>query len=276
MLGLAAWLLALPAGAAADAKLLDAGGTDPWEGFNRRIFWFNMQLDRFVLEPAGIAWDTVLPDVVQTSIRNVYDNLRFPVLVVNDALQLKPEAVAEDIGRFLINSIWGVGGLWDAAALAGLEANDEDFGQTLGTWGVPSGPYLVLPFFGASSPRDTLGLAVDAGIGYGAWFGVGIPIYLSVTITGADIVNRRSLLIDEIREEKAAAFDFYVFVRNAYTQNRARRVEDALETPEEVEAVEEAADDLYHPDEEGGDDLYHPDEEGEDDLYYPDEEDADE
>lgn len=237
-----------PAIALAEPDPLEAGVTrDPWEGFNRRIFWFNMQLDRFVLEPAGTAWDFVLPDLVQTSIRNVYDHIRFPIIVTNDALQLKPEAVAQDIGRFVINTVWGVVGIWDAAAMVELKANDEDFGQTLGYWGVPSGPYLVLPFFGASSPRDTVGLAVDAGIGYGAWFAVGIPVYVSASITAVDVVNRRSLLLEEIREEKAAAFDFYVFVRNAYIQNRARRVRDAAEDPKDEE------EDLYYLDEEGGD-----------------------
>ncbi len=255
----AAWLAALPApaGAAPDPGPNEVGVTaDPWEGFNRRVFWINMQLDRFVLEPAGTAWDWVLPDLVQTSIRNVYDHIRFPILVVNDALQLKPEAVAEDIGRFVINSVWGILGIWDAAAMAGLYANDEDFGQTLGYWGVPSGPYLVLPFFGPSSPRDAVGLAGDAAIGYGAWFAVGIPIYVSASITAVDVVNRRSLLLDEIREEKAAALDFYVFVRNAYIQNRARRVDDA----EEYERSTEPQEDLYYIDEE--EDLYYPEEEG--------------
>jgi phospholipid-binding lipoprotein MlaA len=248
-----------PARAEPDPEpVLEAGVTrDPWEGFNRRIFWFNLQLDRFVLEPVAIGWDAVLPDLVQRSVRNVYDHARFPILLVNDALQLKPEAMAQDIGRFAINTVWGVMGIWDAAALVDLPANDEDFGQTLGYWGVPSGPYLVLPFFGPSSPRDTVGLAGDAAIGYGAWFAAGIPIYVSASITGVDVVNRRSLLIETIREEKAQAFDFYVFVRNAYIQNRERKVRDA------VEGVEE-------PDDEG--DLYYLDEESDEELYYPEEE----
>lgn len=220
--------------------------SDPWEGFNRKIFWFNEKLDQFVLEPVATGWDWVLPDLAQTSIRNVYDHLRFPVIVVNDALQLKPVAVAEDLGRFTINTLWGVGGIWDAAALVDLEANDEDFGQTLGYWGVPPGPYLVLPFFGPSSPRDTVGLAGDAAIGYGAWFAAGIPIFISASMTTVDIVNRRSLLLEEIDEERKAAFDFYVFVRNAWIQNRERRVRDG-----EQEAVElEDEQDLYYFDDE--------------------------
>jgi phospholipid-binding lipoprotein MlaA len=240
--------------------VLEAGVTrDPWEGLNRRTFWFNMQLDRFVLEPVAIGWDKVLPDLVQRSIDNVYDNLRFPVRVLNDALQLKPEAVAQDIGRFAINTIWGIGGIWDAAALVDLHANDEDFGQTLGYWGVPSGPYLVLPVFGPSNPRDTVGLAVDAGVNYGAWFVAGIPIYASASIRVAEVLNQRSLLIETVREEKAAAFDFYVFVRNAYIQNRARRVRDAVEGKTETDGGE---DDFYYPDEESDEDLYYPEEEG--------------
>jgi phospholipid-binding lipoprotein MlaA len=254
----AVWLLAAAAPGSEPDPVLEAGVTrDPWEGFNRRIFWFNMQLDRFVLEPVAKGWDAVLPDRVQQSIRNVYDNARFPVLVVNDALQLKPEAVAQDIGRFAINTVWGVLGIWDAAALVDLHAHDEDFGQTLGYWGVPSGPYLVLPFFGPSSPRDAVGLAGDAAIGYGTWFAAGIPIYISASITGVDVVNRRSLLIETIREEKAQALDFYVFVRNAYIQNRERKVRDAVEPKGEKEE-----EDLYYYEQEPDEELYHPEEDG--------------
>ena len=250
------------AAAGSEEEPLDvATPQDPWEGFNRRIFWFNEQLDRFLLEPAGIAWDFVLPDRVQLSLRGVYDHLRFPVIVVNDALQLKPVAVAEDIGRFAINSVWGLMGIWDAAAMAGLEANDEDFGQTLGYWGVPPGPYLVLPFFGPSSPRDTLGLGGDAGVGFGAWFAAGIPIFASASIYAVDVVNRRSLLIEDVRAERKAALDFYAFVRNAYLQNRKRRVLDLLEGEEGGELE----DDLYELDEESdGEDLYYLDEEEDD------------
>ncbi len=259
VLAAAACLVTAPGPVRAEPDpVLEAGVTrDPWEGFNRRIFWFNMQLDRFVLEPVAIGWDTVLPDLVQKSVRNVYDHLRFPVIVVNDALQLKPEAVAQDVGRFAINTVWGVLGIWDAAALVDLPANDEDCGQTLGYWGVPAGPYLVLPVFGPSSPRDAVGLAGDAAIGYGAWFAAGIPVYVSASMTTVDVVNRRSMLIDTIREEKAAAFDFYVFVRNAYIQNRERRVRDAVEP-----AAEEADEDLYYLEEEADEDLYYPEEEG--------------
>lgn len=242
---LAAWLLLAPAPVAADPGSDPAAaspGADPWESLNRGVFAFNEGFDRYLLEPVAVVWDRLLPDPVQTSIRGVYDHLRFPVIVVNDALQLKPVAVAEDIGRFAINSLWGLFGIWDAAALVDLEGNEEDFGQTLGYWGVPSGPYLVLPLLGPSSVRDAAGVAGNYGISYGTWFQVGIPLWASASITVVDVVNRRSLLIEEIREERAAAFDWYVFVRNAYLQNRERRVRDAVETDPET-APE---DDLYY------------------------------
>jgi len=258
----AALVAAGPASAGADPDPVPADRLqhDPWEPLNRRTFWLNEQIDRFALEPLAIGWDFVLPDRVQISLRGVYDHLRLPVIAANDALQLKPVAVAEDIGRFAINTLWGLMGIWDAAAMVGLEANDEDFGQTLGYWGVPPGPYLVLPLFGPSSPRDTLGLGGDAGIGYGAWFAAGIPIFATASMTVVDVVNRRSLLLDEIRAEREAAFDWYVFVRNAYLQNRERRVQDLLE--------EDGGDDLEE-------DLYEVDEESdEDDLYEVDDEDG--
>jgi phospholipid-binding lipoprotein MlaA len=256
----AAWVVAAPqvALAESDPDRSEVGITnDPWEGMNRGIFRFNETLDRYLLEPVATGWDFVFPDLVQTSIRNVTNNLRFPIIFVNNVLQLKPEAAAQDVARFVVNSTVGIAGVWDPARRIGLEANDEDFGQTLGYWGVPPGPYLVLPFFGPSSPRDALGLAGDVGVVYGSWFAVGIPIYVTAAITAVDVVNRRSLLLEEIREEREAAFDFYVFVRNAYIQNRARRVADEAE-----KAPDSEEEDLYYLDEE---------DEEEGDLYYPDE-----
>lgn len=239
---------------------LDAGTTrDPWEGFNRKMFSLNMKLDRWFLEPAAKGWNFVVPEVFQIAIRNVYDNGRFPIIFLNDVLQLKPKAAAQDVGRFVLNSTVGLAGIFDAAKEAGWEGNDEDFGQTLGYWGVPPGPYLVLPFFGPSSPRDTAGMAADAAANFGAWFAVGIPVVASVLIGAGDTVNRRSLLLEEIDAERKAAFDFYVFVRNAHIQNRARRVRDAAPEPE----PERDEDDLYFFDEEEEDDLYFIDEEDE-------------
>lgn len=231
----------------------EAGVTqDPWEGFNRRIFAFNEGLDRWILEPVAIGWDTVLPDPVQTSVRNVFDNAKFPVVFLNDLLQVRFRDAGKTLGRFLLNTTVGLGGIWDVAVEAGWERHDSDFGQTLGVWGAPPGPYLVLPLFGASSPRDTVGLGVDTVTrGYGFF----IPIWASFALTSVDIVNRRSLLIEDIRAERADAFDFYVAVRNFSIQHREEMVRRGR-----GEEIAEDEDDLYDLDE---DDLYELDDEEE-------------
>ena len=209
-----------PAAPAGDA---DPTVHDPWERANRGIFSFNEGLDRWFLEPVATGWDFVMPDPVQSSVKQFFRNLGFPVVFVNDLLQGKPVAAAQDVGRFLLNSTAGVAGLFDPATEVGLPSNDEDFGQTLGVWGVPSGPYLVLPLLGPSNPRDTGGLAVDSATLVYPFF---LPWFVNFASTSINLVNRRSLLLETIREERKSAFDFYVAVRNAYVQRRANQVSD--------------------------------------------------
>jgi phospholipid-binding lipoprotein MlaA len=209
---------------------------DPWERVNRGIFSFNEGVDRWFLEPVATGWDYVMPDPVQSSLKRFFRNLGFPVVFVNDLLQAKPVAAAQDVGRFLLNSTSGVAGLFDPATEVGLPANDEDFGQTLGVWGVPPGPYLVLPLLGPSSPRDTGGLAVDSATLVYPFF---LPWFVNFGSTSINVVNRRSLLLETIREERKSAFDFYAAVRNAYVQRRANQVSDRKTD------AEESDDDLY-------------------------------
>jgi phospholipid-binding lipoprotein MlaA len=232
-------LAASPTASAADPA---AGGSDdpevddPWEGMNRGIFSFNEAIDRWFLEPVATGWDTVMPDPVESAIQRAFRNARFPVVFVNDLLQGKPVAAGQDLGRFLLNTTAGIAGLFDAAAEAGLPENDEDFGQTLGVWGVPPGPYLVLPLLGPSSPRDTGGLVVDGATLVYPYF---LPWFVNFSSTAVSTVNRRSRLLETIREERKSAFDFYVAVRNAYVQRRENQVSDNEEAPEGSD------DDLY-------------------------------
>lgn len=234
-------LLLIAAAATASAADPASGGDDgatvhdPWEGMNRSVFSFNEGLDRWFLEPVATGWDFVMPDPVESALQRFFRNLGFPVVFVNDLLQGKPVAAAQDVGRFLLNSTAGIGGLFDAAAEAGLPANDEDFGQTLGVWGVPSGPYLVLPLLGPSNPRDTGGLVVDGATLAYPYF---LPWYVNLASTSVRTVNQRSRLLETIREERKAAFDFYVAVRNAYVQRRENQIADR--------EPEESDDDLYN------------------------------
>jgi phospholipid-binding lipoprotein MlaA len=209
---------------------------DPWEPFNRKVFWFNDKLDTYALEPVARGWDYVMPDVAQRGITRFFNNLRFPIVFANNLLQGKPRAAAESLARFEINTFFGVLGFLDLAADWGLPPQDEDAGQTFGVWGIASGPYLVLPFFGPSSPRDAVGLGADAAFTIYLYF-VPIP-WVSVGATGVNIVNDRARFLDDVERAKEASLDFYVFVRNAYVQRRWKLINDSLTTaPDEEDSL---------------------------------------
>ena len=220
MLAGLAFAIATPTWAASDADY------DPWQRMNRGIFWFNDGADRYVLEPVAKGWDFIAPEPVERSIGNFFSNLRFPVVLVNNLFQGKVQPAAIDVGRFMVNSTFGLAGLFDPATGWGLPRHNEDFGQTLGWWGVPPGPYLVLPFLGPSNPRDTAGIPVDYCLSV-------TPLFLSsFWWTGAgvlNIVNARAQIIDQVQNAKDASLDYYVFVRNAYSQRRVALVNDQQE-----------------------------------------------
>ncbi len=178
----------------------------------------------YVLEPVATGWATVAPTRVRTSVSNFFGNLRFPIVTVNDLLQAKPVAAGSDVARFAVNTTVGVLGFFDPASGWGLDKHDEDFGQTLGVWGVPPGPYLVLPLLGPSSPRDAGGLVVDAALAVTPFF---VDGYILVGAQVVDTVNTRSLILNEVRDAKRTAVDYYSFVRNAYVQRRRALVEDS-------------------------------------------------
>lgn len=219
---------------------------DPWEGMNRKVFAFNEGLDHYLLEPVATGWDYAVPEVAQKSVGNFFDHLALPVRFANDLLQGKPWKAYETAWRIVINSVVGIGGLFDPATRWEVYKSDEDFGQTLGVWGVPPGPYWVIPVFGASNPRDAAGMLVDRTASAAGFI---VPIYVSVPAAGVDVVNDRAALLEDIRAERLAAFDFYTFVRSSYTQFRENRVNDRAEQDEEAGAD----DDLYFYDEEDDD-----------------------
>jgi phospholipid-binding lipoprotein MlaA len=212
---------------------------DPWEGMNRPVFGFNEGVDRWALEPVARGWDWLLPEFAETGLRNFFDNLGMPIVFVNDVLQVKPLAAGQDVARFGVNTTVGVVGLFDVASRIGLPENDEDFGQTLGRWGVPPGPYWVLPLLGPSSPRDAVGRVGD----YAASLLWLLPFWARASINGVDTVNTRAHYLEEVAANRAEAIDYYVFVRDAWVKNRRSRVEDS------TEASAEEQEDLYHVEE---------------------------
>ncbi len=223
---------------------------DPWERLNRPMFAFNDWLDRNALEPVARGWDHAWPDPVQRGFRNFFDNLRFPAVLVNDILQGEPRLAVETIARFQCNTFLGGLGFYDLASELGVPPHIQDTGLTLGRWGIAPGPYLVLPFFGPSNPRDFVGFAADTALDVYPYF-ITIP-GITVGLAGVNVVNRRSLLLDPVTEAKAASLDYYAFVRNAYVQRRWREVHGLAVPPDAAD------EDLYN------EELFEDYEEGED------------
>lgn len=199
---------------------LPAYAADPWEKMNRGIYRFNDFTDRVLLKPVAKFYKRFTPQVVRQGVSNVFDNLGTPAVAVNQLLQGKPVASASDLGRFVLNTTVGIGGLFDVASAAGLEEHDEDFGQTFGVWGAGSGNYLVLPFLGSSNVRDATGTVLDM-------FTNPIRLIDSPEVrwaTGAlYVVDLRAQLLSA---ESLLVGDEYLFLRDSYSQRRAYLISD--------------------------------------------------
>ena len=193
---------------------------DPFEPVNRAIFSFNNVADRVVLEPVAKGYKK-LPSPIQSGISNFLSNLRAPLVVVNQLLQGQGENAIQSSGRFIINSTVGLLGIFDVAEKIGIEEKEEDFGQTLATWGVGDGFYIVLPLFGPSNMRDTSGMLItmvtDPINAYAVSEG---EAWLGPMRTAANAVDQRSKIIDEVNALRDNSVDYYAAVRSSYYQNR--------------------------------------------------------
>jgi len=212
----------VPADSGTDAR-------DPIESFNRQVFEFNDVVDRAVLKPVAQAYEYVLPQPVRDCISNIFSNFREPSNAVNNLLQGKPIDAVSDTCRFVVNSTVGLLGCFDPARQMGLEKHNEDFGQTLGRWGIGSGPYLVVPILGPSTVRDAIGI-------YGAEPYLDINFYIDNirvrnTILGTRIVNQRAELLQTDDLISGAALDKYRFIRDGYLQRRRSLVYDGSPPP---------------------------------------------
>ncbi len=203
---------------------------DPFERVNRAVFSFNETADEYVIKPVAEAYKFVLPEFVRTGVTNFFSNINDVLIAANNLLQGKPSNAASDIGRFLVNSTIGILGLFDVATDMGLDKNREDFGQTLGVWGVADGPYMVLPFFGASNARDTVGLVVDIETDFMLNTNK-LDSDEKLAVNGLRVINRRADLLDAGQLLEDAAFDKYSFVRDGYIQRRRSQVYDGEPPP---------------------------------------------
>lgn len=198
---------------------------DPLAPVNREIYRFNMLVDHAVLRPVAKGYSKVTPRPAQTAISNFFANLGMPVTVVNDLLQLKPLDAVRDTGRFFANSTVGLAGFFDPASDWGIPPHSEDFGITLARWGVPSGPYLQIPFLGPSDARDAFGLYVDHFGSAFYWTGWHPATRNVVYALNAVSARAKFLDLDRLLEK---AYDPYAFMRNVYFQNRDQTVQKNL------------------------------------------------
>lgn len=197
---------------------------DPWEGLNRKTYAFNEALDAAVLKPVATGYVKVVPAFAREGVNNFFGNLNDIGTGLNNFLQGKPADGASDLGRFVVNSVFGVFGLWDVATPLGLEKHNEDFGQTLGRWGMGPGPYVMLPLLGPSTLRDAPARAVDPSWYYSEWVNPE-GLYWGV-FWGLDTVRTRANLFQAEGVLQEAALDKYSFIRDAWLQRRRSQVYD--------------------------------------------------
>ncbi|MBI4193758.1 MAG: VacJ family lipoprotein [Betaproteobacteria bacterium] len=208
---------------------------DPLEPINRGIYHFNDGVDTVLLKPAAEVYRGALPQFIRTGVHNFFSNINDVIVALNNLLQAKFLNAASDVGRIVVNTTVGVLGVLDIATELGLEKHNEDFGQTLGFWGIGDGPYLVLPILGPSNVRDAFGTLVD--------FKTDPLTYVDPTrdrnvLWGVRAVNRRAELLDTTSILETAALDPYEFLRDAYLQRRRNLVHDGSPPPEQDEDVD--------------------------------------
>ncbi len=200
---------------------------DPYEPFNRAMFDFNLFLDDMILRPVSYLYKEGVPEPLRHNIHNFLNNLRGPVVLANDLMQGDMDRAGNTLMRFGMNTTIGLLGIIDFATEAGIPAHDEDFGQTLAVWGAESGPYLVLPIFGPSNPRDMAGIAVDTLID--PW-GMIAPTDFAIGRAVTTAVDRRARRYDTIDDLQKNSLDFYSSVKSLYRQRRMDEIRNGLPT----------------------------------------------
>jgi phospholipid-binding lipoprotein MlaA len=212
---------------------------DPWESWNRGVYGVNDKLDRAVAKPVARTYVRVVPQPIRTGVNNFFANLNTTTVMINDALQGKLRAAANDLGRFVLNSTVGLGGILDPATPAGLARNEEDFGQTLGHWGVHPGPFVELPILGPSDLRDAPAKVVDTYTNPRQYIRNN---YIKYGLYLPALVNARAGLLS-LDETLTHVYDPYAFIRDAYLQRRAYLISDGKATDEQfVDPGDDATD----------------------------------
>jgi phospholipid-binding lipoprotein MlaA len=213
-------LLVLLSAAALAVGCAGPNPVDPWERVNRPVFRFNDAVDRKALGPVARGWKRISSEGVRTSVSNFFYNVQFPSRFVSNVGQAEGQQAMIETARFVVNSTVGVVGIFDPASSWGLPRRDEDIGQMFGRWGIPPGPYWMIPLLGPSNPRDAVGRVGDSLLSPFFWINVllGIPTFGGPTVV--DLVNERAIADERIESARRSALDYYVFVRDAFMQYR--------------------------------------------------------
>ena len=217
-------LLSVMAVGCASTQQLSNHPSDPWESFNRGVYSFNDALDRAFLVPAATGYRAVAPEIVERCVSNFLSNIDDIGIAFNNTLQFKFAEATSDVARIIINSSIGVAGIFDVASDIGLRKHDEDFGQTLGYWGIGTGPYVMFPLLGPGNLRDSPGKVVDIFLWPPTW--AGIDTSGRNDLFALDIVSTRAELAQLEEKAKAFSHDRYVFIRDAYLDRREFLVND--------------------------------------------------
>jgi phospholipid-binding lipoprotein MlaA len=229
MLAALAACAASPDPADAEAVADYRAANDPLEPTNRVIYEVNDGLDVVILRPLALAWRNAVPQPARQGVRNVLDNLASPVVLANDMMQGKPKRAGDTFMRLVINTTLGIGGLFDPATGMGWPKHSSDFGMTLAVWGVGEGPYLFLPVFGPSSPRDALGRGADMALDPFTWIGKGATVAtLGYARAGTNAVDSRARFFDDVDKLRAQALDPYATLRSLYRQNRQATIDEVI------------------------------------------------
>src|ERR1051326_599389 len=222
------------AGCASAGDMEALENNDPLEPFNRAVSSFNDRVDENVAVPLARAYSRILPEIVRNGIQHFIYNTELPITFANDILQFAPVRASQTLARFAVNSTLGLGGLFDPATGFKIPHHREDFGQTLGFYGVGEGPYLVLPFLGPAPPRDVAGRVADiffdpltySGLREAAWWGAGRE--------AADLIDTRARNIDGLAALRAGSLDFYATIRSIYRQYRNAEIQNSSGTSEDL------------------------------------------
>ncbi len=205
---------------------------DPLEPMNRVFYNVNNAMDVVILRPIALGYRAAVPQPVRTGVHNVLTNLGTPVVFINDVLQGKPQRAAETVGRMLINTTAGVGGIFDVAQKLGIPQHDSDFGMTLAVWGMPDGVFLFLPVLGPTNPRDTVGFGVDTVMDPFGWIGQGDTVNaLRWSRAGLGAVDARAGVIDDLDKITQQALDPYATIRSLSRQHRQGQIDGARNSP---------------------------------------------